>query len=63
MKLYTGARMVGYVFNRVHCHSLRSIAQEIATLRKEAQAFQRVRTALRSLNSNEDAAKLAFEKV
>ncbi|KAF9653547.1 hypothetical protein BDM02DRAFT_3107460 [Thelephora ganbajun] len=38
-------------------------AQEIATLRKEAQAFRRVRTALRSPNDNEEAAKLAFEKV
>jgi ubiquitin-like 1-activating enzyme E1 B len=38
------------------------IAQEIATLRKEAQAFKRVRTALRSPNDNEEAAKLAFEK-
>jgi len=39
------------------------IAQEIATLRKEAQAFRRVRTALRSQNDNEEAARLAFEKV
>ena len=39
-------------------------AQEIATLRKEAQAFRRVRTALRSPNDDDDeAAKLAFEKV
>lgn len=38
-------------------------AQEIATLRKEAQAFRRVRTALRSPNDDEEAAKLAFEKV
>ena len=40
------------------------IAQEIATLRKEAQAFKRVRTALGSPNDGGDqAAKLAFEKV
>jgi ubiquitin-like 1-activating enzyme E1 B len=39
------------------------IAQEIATLRKEAQAFRRVRTALRSPGDDEEAAKLAFEKV
>lgn len=39
------------------------IAQEIAALRKEAQAFKRVRTALRSPTSDEEAAKLAFEKV
>lgn len=39
-------------------------AQEIATLRKEAQAFKRVRTALRAPGgSNEDAAKMVFEKV
>lgn len=55
--------MVSYLFHRLLPHPLRSIAQEIVTLRKEAQAFQRVRTALRSLNDNEDAAKLAFEKV
>lgn len=44
----------------VHTHP---IAQEIATLRKEAQAFKRVRIALKSSNDNEGAAKLAFEKV
>lgn len=39
-------------------------AQEIATLRKEAQAFKKVRTALRSPNTeNNDAAKMVFEKV
>lgn len=38
-------------------------AEEIATLRKEAQAFKRVRTALRLPNNDEEAAKLAFEKV
>ncbi|KAF9479531.1 hypothetical protein BDN70DRAFT_932510 [Pholiota conissans] len=37
-------------------------AQEIATLRKEAQAFKAVRDALRSKESA-DAAKLAFQKV
>ena len=40
-----------------------SKAQEIATLRREAQAFRRVRIALRSPNNNEEPAKLAFEKV
>jgi ubiquitin-like 1-activating enzyme E1 B len=41
-----------------------SIAQEIATLRKEALAFQAVRSALRSKGANEgDAAKLVFQKV
>jgi hypothetical protein len=55
--------MVGYVFHHVLPPSLCFIAQEIATLRKEAQAFQRVRAALRSPDSDEDAAKLAFEKV
>jgi len=39
------------------------IAQEIDTLRKEAQAFRRVRTALRSQNDDEEAARLVFEKV
>ncbi|RDB30882.1 Ubiquitin-activating enzyme E1-like [Hypsizygus marmoreus] len=38
-------------------------AQEIATLRKEAQAFNAVRTALRSPSPSTNAAKLAFEKV
>ncbi|KAG6820463.1 hypothetical protein H0H93_000217 [Arthromyces matolae] len=40
-------------------------AQEIATLRKEAQAFNSVRTALRSTSPevNCNAAKLAFQKV
>ncbi|KAG6868585.1 hypothetical protein C0993_000850 [Termitomyces sp. T159_Od127] len=40
-------------------------AQEIATLRKEAQAFNNVRAALRSTSSviYQNAAKLAFEKV
>lgn len=32
-------------------------------MRKEAQAFKRVRTALRSPSNDEEAAKLAFEKV
>lgn len=63
MKLCNRARVVSRVFHHVIRHSLRSVAQEIATLRKEAQAFQRVRTALRSLNDGEGAAKLAFEKV
>ena len=39
------------------------IAQEIATLRKEAQAFKAVRTALRSHTHNVDAAKVVFQKV
>ena len=47
-------------FSVIHSHP---IAQEIATLRKEAQAFRRVRTALRSPDDQEEAAKLAFEKV
>ncbi|KAI0317545.1 hypothetical protein OF83DRAFT_1283338 [Amylostereum chailletii] len=38
-------------------------AQEIDTLRKEAQAFKAVREALRSTGQSEDAAKLAFQKV
>ncbi|KAF8960670.1 hypothetical protein BDZ97DRAFT_1833068 [Flammula alnicola] len=38
-------------------------AQEIETLRKEAQAFKTVRNALRSSTDNLDAAKLAFQKV
>ncbi|KAL1747162.1 hypothetical protein HDZ31DRAFT_80644 [Schizophyllum fasciatum] len=38
-------------------------AQEIATLRKEAQAFAAVRRALRDPSSKVDAAKMAFEKV
>ncbi|KJA18252.1 hypothetical protein HYPSUDRAFT_205501 [Hypholoma sublateritium FD-334 SS-4] len=38
-------------------------AQEIATLRKEAQAFTAVRNALRSSENNHDAALLAFQKV
>ena len=42
---------------------LRSLAQEIETLRKEAQAFKYVRAALRSPGRTEDAAKRAFQKV
>ncbi|KAF5364889.1 hypothetical protein D9758_008104 [Tetrapyrgos nigripes] len=38
-------------------------AQEIATLRKEAQAFSAVRQALRSSSSKDSAAKMAFQKV
>ncbi|KAI0056334.1 hypothetical protein BV25DRAFT_1872803 [Artomyces pyxidatus] len=38
-------------------------AQEIATLRKEAQAFKAVRAALRSSQGTNDAARLAFQKV
>ena len=52
--------MVVTLFSVIDVHL---IAQEIATLRKEAQAFRRVRTALRSQNDNEEAARLAFEKV
>ncbi|PPQ69264.1 hypothetical protein CVT24_000070 [Panaeolus cyanescens] len=37
--------------------------QEIATLRKEAQAFKAVRDALRSKEGAADAAKMAFQKV
>ena len=37
-------------------------AQEIATLRKEAQAFKSVRAALRSATDT-DAARLIFQKV
>ncbi|KAF8154730.1 hypothetical protein B0H34DRAFT_717633 [Crassisporium funariophilum] len=38
-------------------------AQEIATLRKEAQAFKAVRSALRSTTDSAQAAKLVFQKV
>ncbi|KIM86615.1 hypothetical protein PILCRDRAFT_4528 [Piloderma croceum F 1598] len=38
-------------------------AQEIATLRKEAQAFKAVRAALRSPTTTGDAARMAFQKV
>jgi len=48
------------VFSVINDHLL---AQEIANLRKETQAFRRVRTALRSSGDGEEAAKLAFEKV
>lgn len=46
-------------------HSILPLAQEIATLRKEAQAFNTVRTALRSTSpdTNRNAANLAFQKV
>ena len=52
--------MIVTLFSVINIHL---IAQEIATLRKETQAFRRVRTALRSQNDNEEAARLAFEKV
>ncbi|KAH9060572.1 hypothetical protein EDB87DRAFT_1615255 [Lactarius vividus] len=38
-------------------------SQEIANLRKEAQAFKSVRTALRSQNTSSCAAKMVFQKV
>ncbi|KAF5364953.1 hypothetical protein D9758_008117 [Tetrapyrgos nigripes] len=38
-------------------------AQEIAALRKEAQAFSAVRQALRSSSSKDSTAKMAFQKV
>ncbi|KIY50229.1 hypothetical protein FISHEDRAFT_64888 [Fistulina hepatica ATCC 64428] len=38
-------------------------AQEIANLRKEAQAFSAVRQALRTTNAQDSAAKMVFEKV
>lgn len=39
------------------------LAQEIATLRKEAQAFKAVRAALRTpSNDNNDAVKMVFQK-
>ena len=64
MTLWNKARMVCRL-RTSSCTPLftNPIAQEIATLRKEAQAFKRVRTALRSPNSDEEAARLAFEKV
>lgn len=44
---------------------LRFLAEEIATLRKEALAFKAVRTALRTAASSASsgAAKMVFEKV
>ena len=56
-----GQSVTGFIMPSVAHDSL--IAQEIAALRKEAQAFKRVRTALRSPTNDEEAAKLAFEKV
>lgn len=47
----------------MHSFSWTEIAQEIATLRKEAQAFKAVRTALRSNTQNAVAAKIVFQKV
>ena len=47
----------------MHSFSWTEIAQEIATLRKEAQAFKTVRTALRSNTQKAVAAKLVFQKV
>jgi len=38
-------------------------AQEIANLRKEAQAFKSVRAALRSKDASSSAAKMVFQKV
>lgn len=52
--------MVIIAFSAVH---ILPLAQEIATLRKEAQAFKRVRTALRSPDDEDGAAKLVFDKV
>ena len=47
----------------MHSFSWTEIAQEIATLRKEAQAFKAVRTALRSNTQSTVAAKIVFQKV
>lgn len=55
--------MVGRIFFHVLRRSLSPTVHEIDALRKEAQAFQLVRAALRSQSSNDDAAKLTFEKV
>ena len=54
---------IGFFYGFMHSTSRTETAQEIATLRKEAQAFQAVRTALRSSTQNTDAAKVVFEKV
>jgi ubiquitin-like 1-activating enzyme E1 B len=40
-----------------------NIAQEIATLRKEALAYKAVRDSLRSAETTDDAAKTVFHKV
>lgn len=45
--------------NNTNC----TAAQEIATLRREAQAFRTVREALRNPNDMGDAAQLVFQKV
>jgi hypothetical protein len=39
------------------------LADEIANLRREAQAFKSVRAALRSENTSSTAAKMVFQKV
>ena len=48
-----------------HSSYITHLAQEIATLRKEAQAFKSVRAALRTPQpgGDADAAKLIFQKV
>jgi hypothetical protein len=59
-------RMVGSIYSLrrvMHSFSWTEIAQEIATLRKEAQAFKTVRTALRSNTQKVVAAKIVFQKV
>jgi ubiquitin-like 1-activating enzyme E1 B len=58
----------GTQIDRLHTfliNSICTIAQEIATLRKEAKAFKVVRDALRSPSTdvNRDAAKMVFQKV
>jgi ubiquitin-like 1-activating enzyme E1 B len=40
-----------------------NLAQQIATLKKEAQAFKMVRNALRSAGNSDNASRLVFEKV
>jgi len=40
-----------------------NLAREIATLRKEAQAFKTVRNALRSAGNSDKASRVVFEKV
>jgi len=49
--------------SQYHNGKFLNLAQEIATLKKEAQAFKNVRQALRSATASGSASRMVFEKV
>ena len=47
----------------IRCTCVIQLAQEIAALRKEAEAFKKVRDALRSPSASKKAPRMVFDKV